>query len=269
MTDSIDGEEAASKRPSSSSSSSKRKKKARQTKKPTEEEIASFQPIPETIRPNLDILFVGINPGIVSGQKQLHFGNPQNFFWKGLYQSGLIPEEIPPEEGWKLWSKWNMSIVNMVQRTTASTSDLSRREMREAVPELCRKISQNPPKIVCFLGKGIYENFAAKSKFELGLQSEVFEFGDQAAVPPLRPLGPAETHLAESAGESTLPKFAYVFAMPSTSGRTASCQNPVKLLYFKQLKYIRDCVQGPGAREIDYDELCRIGPQTRSKHFSK
>ncbi|KAJ2395552.1 uracil DNA N-glycosylase Thp1, partial [Coemansia sp. RSA 2559] len=75
------------------------------------EEIAKIQPVPEVLRPNLDILFVGINPGVISGQKQLHFGNPQNYFWRGMYQSGLIPDEIQPEDGHMIHERWNMSIV--------------------------------------------------------------------------------------------------------------------------------------------------------------
>ncbi|ORX74160.1 DNA glycosylase [Linderina pennispora] len=220
-----------------------------------EQEMAAFAPVPETIRPGLDILFVGINPGYTSGYKQLHFGNPQNYFWKGLFESDLIPEPIPPEQGHLLHEKWNMSIVNLVQRTTRSTSDLSAREMREAVPELCRKITANPPKIVCFVGKGIYQVFANAKQFELGLQREVYEFDSSATAscPPLQP------------GKLEQGKFAYLFAMPSTSGRTAAYQNAEKLLFFRQLKYIRDCA-GSGI-EPDPEHLQDIGPRTRSRYF--
>ncbi|KAI8325672.1 DNA glycosylase [Martensiomyces pterosporus] len=271
-----DAPEAARKRASSGAGKS-RGPRAPKRQRLTDAELAAIQPIPETLRPNLDILFIGINPGIMSGQKQMHFGNPQNFFWKGLYQSGLIPEAIPPEDGWMLWSKWNMSIANMVQRTTPSTSDLTRREMREAVPELCRKISENPPRIVCFVGKGIYEVFSASSRFELGLQPEVYELdctrcagaSGEARLPPLRLLAPDETQVAAAAAAEAreqTPPFAYLFVMPSTSGRTTTYQNPEKLQYFRQLRYVRDCVLAGGG--IDHDELARIGPQTRSKYFA-
>ncbi|KAJ2525889.1 hypothetical protein IWW43_006617, partial [Coemansia sp. RSA 1935] len=90
-----------------------------------------------------------------------------------LFQSGLIPEAIQPEDGHRLAAEWNMSIVNLVQRTTPSTSDLSRQEMRDAVPELCRKISANPPRVICFVGKGIYEIFVGSSKITLGLQDSM------------------------------------------------------------------------------------------------
>ncbi|KAJ1886620.1 hypothetical protein LPJ66_009539 [Kickxella alabastrina] len=233
--------------------------------RPSVEEITGFAPIPEALRPNLDILFVGINPGIISGQKQLHFGNPQNFFWKGLFQSGLIPEQIQPEQGHLLFDRWNMSIVNLVQRTTASTSDLSRKEMRDAVPKLCRKISANPPRIVCFVGKGIYEVYSAQTNFALGLQQQRLAFAGGSAV-QLR-----SGRTLSVSGSAALPKFAHLFVMPSTSGRTAAYQNAEKLMYFKQLKYIRDCCcsNGNAAEEliIDHGVLDAIGPRTRSQYF--
>ncbi|KAJ1828169.1 hypothetical protein LPJ73_008619, partial [Coemansia sp. RSA 2703] len=161
-------------------STSKRKQSTGNSKakraRPTEQDIAEFAPIPELLRPNLNIMFVGINPGVISGQKQLHFGNPSNFFWKGLFESGLIPEMIQPESGDRLFNEWNMSIVNLVQRTTPSSSDLSIGEMRDAVPELRRKINDNRPKIICFVGIGIYRVFAGQSKVELGLQQDLYKY---------------------------------------------------------------------------------------------
>ncbi|KAJ2020085.1 uracil DNA N-glycosylase Thp1 [Coemansia sp. S680] len=231
--------------------------------KPTEAELAELAPIPEVLRPNLDILFVGINPGVVSGRKQLHFGNPQNFFWKGLYQSSLIPQNIAPEDGHKLWTNWNMSIVNLVQRTTPSTSDLSRKEMRDAVPDLCQKISENKPKVVCFVGIGIYEIFAAQTKPTPGLQSVVYDLSASDRVqPPLRSLAANETLNSNEPSQ-----FAYLFVMPSTSGRTTAYQNPEKLMYFRQLKYIRDCVTYSPPRAVDSSTLADLGPQTLSKYF--
>ncbi|KAJ2549100.1 uracil DNA N-glycosylase Thp1 [Coemansia sp. RSA 1933] len=249
--------------------------------RPSPEDIASFQPIPEVLQPNLDILFVGINPGVVSGQRQLHFGNPQNYFWKGLYHSGLIPEEIRPEDGHLIHQKWNMSIVNLVQRTTPSASDLTRKEMRDAVPALCCKISTACPKIVCFVGKGIYGAFINRSTgYELGLQPEVYDLTTHLdhkvfQHPPLR-LQQQQQQIQCDAPPGS-PSFAYLFVMPSTSGRAAAYRNSDKLQYFRQLEYIRCCSKSAAADhtapQIDYNYLDSLLPQKRqvktSKYFSK
>ncbi|KAJ2374116.1 hypothetical protein IW150_003280 [Coemansia sp. RSA 2607] len=205
-------------------STSKRKQSTGNSKakraRPTEQDIAAFAPIPELLRPNLDIMFVGINPGVISGHKQLHFGNPSNFFWKGLFESGLIPEMIQPESGDRLFNEWNMSIVNLVERTTPSSSDLRIGEMRDAVPELRRKINVNRPKIICFVGIGIYRVFAGQSKVELGLQQDLYKY-------------------ERNQDSDEVPEFGYMFVMPSTSGRTTAYQNADKLLYFRQLNQLK------------------------------
>ncbi|KAJ2161834.1 uracil DNA N-glycosylase Thp1 [Coemansia sp. RSA 552] len=229
--------------------------------RPTAADLARIKPIPEVLRPGLDVLFVGINPGVVSGTKQLHFGNPQNFFWRGLFQSGLIPEEIPPEQGHRLWDEWNMSITNLVQRTTPSTTDLTRQEMRAAVPQLCRKISANSPRVVCFVGIGAYQAFVGRPGCTLGLQDVVYD----ASIPPGDQIPPAPLRGLDAEPDPPSTGVTRIFVMPSTSGRTAAYQNPQKLQYLRQLKYVRDCLVQ--AQPIDDELLARIGPRTESRYF--
>lgn len=45
------------------------------------------------VRENLDILFIGLNPAIVSNQKGHYFSVKQSL-WSQLYRSGLILEEV-------------------------------------------------------------------------------------------------------------------------------------------------------------------------------
>ncbi|KAJ2773108.1 uracil DNA N-glycosylase Thp1, partial [Coemansia nantahalensis] len=209
------------------------KRKARKTSRAVSiAEYIVLPPIPEVLRPGLDILFVGLNPGVVSGQKQLHFGNPQNYFWRGLSEAGLIPRPIAPEQGHLLWDEWNMSIANLVQRTTPSSTDLSWSEMCAAVPELRRKIRDNPPRIVCCVGKGVYEAFVGHRGISYGLQEDVLWL-TRSPVEMALPPDPA----------APLPReCAYLFAMPSTSGRAAACTREAKHAFLRQLKHVRDCV---------------------------
>ncbi|KAJ2778698.1 hypothetical protein H4R18_004449 [Coemansia javaensis] len=225
--------------------------------------LAQLPPIPEVLRPGLDILFVGLNPGAMSGMRQLHFGNPQNYFWRGLHDAALVPRVLRPDEGHLLWDEWNMSIVNLVQRTTRSSVDLPWAEMRAAVPDLCRKLHANPPRIVCFVGKGIYQAFVARRRYpiDMGLQAGVLCLAgpepQPQPQPQLRPL-PTGARLPHGC--------AYVFVMPSTSGRTAAYTPDDKRRYFEQLGYVHRCA-AEGA-PIDHDRLEALGPQTRSRFFT-
>jgi len=54
----------------------------------TEEEVKKLL-LPDHLAPNLDIIFVGINPGLVSAYKGHHYCNPTNHFWPLLYESGI------------------------------------------------------------------------------------------------------------------------------------------------------------------------------------
>jgi mismatch-specific thymine-DNA glycosylase len=48
----------------------------------------------DRIRPGLQILFVGINPGVRSATTGHHFAGFSNRFWKLLFESGLVPEPV-------------------------------------------------------------------------------------------------------------------------------------------------------------------------------
>ncbi|KAJ1678644.1 uracil DNA N-glycosylase Thp1 [Spiromyces aspiralis] len=191
--------------------------------RPSDVNMAELKPVKDVLLPGLDVLFVGINPGIQSSLYQHHFANPLNLFWRGLYHCRLVPEPLTAHEEDKLVEVYNMSITNLVDRPTRTTSDLSRKEMKEAVPRLTKRIDFCRPKIVCFVGMGIYEVYAGKPKFPLGLQPDVLEF-------------PQSVH------DESLPTKVWVFVMPSTSGRTAAYQNPQKLELFCQLKRVYDKV---------------------------
>ena len=45
--------------------------------------------IPDLVGPGLRVLFCGINPGLVSGERGAHFARPGNRFWKVLHAGGI------------------------------------------------------------------------------------------------------------------------------------------------------------------------------------
>ncbi|KAJ1918704.1 uracil DNA N-glycosylase Thp1 [Mycoemilia scoparia] len=199
--------------------------------KPSTVDIGSLKPIPETLKPGLDILFIGINPGIQSSLHQRHFANPLNIFWRGLFHAKLVSEPLTAQDEDKLQNTYNMSICNMVDRPSQTSSDISKKEMQDAVPFLLEKIDIYRPKIVCFVGKGIYEVFVGSKCTKLGLQPNALQFPDHEVFPDL-------------------PNSIWLFAMPSTSGRTAAYQNPQKLELFCNLKLVYDRIMS-GQSPVD------------------
>src|SRR6266436_2674426 len=99
--------------------------------KPTKEELltAHTKTVPDIIRPSLDVLFVGINPGLYSAAVGHHFARPGNRFWPALQRSGFTPTRVSPAEERTLL-KLGLGITNVVARTTARADELTLEELR-------------------------------------------------------------------------------------------------------------------------------------------
>ena len=163
--------------------------------------------LPDFLRPGLDLVVVGINPGTKSAATGHHYAGPGNHFWPLLYESGLVSERLSYAEDQRVL-EWGIGLTNMVDRPSASISDLSLDELRDGAVRLRAKIDQYEPRVTCFNGKRIYEVFAAHT----------CTFGTQP----------------ERVGDSI------IYVMPSTSARTASYQRADKLRYFQDLKRVVD-----------------------------
>jgi len=159
--------------------------------------------LPDYLRPGLDLVVVGINPGTRSWAEGRHYAGPGNHFWPLLYEAGLVSEPLTWREDERVL-EWNIGLTNMVARTSPSISDLGRDELRAGARSLRRKLERIRPRVVCFNGKRIYEVYAGHS-CAFGIQPETI------------------------AG-------AAVYVMPSTSARTASYQRADKLRHFIALR---------------------------------
>jgi TDG/mug DNA glycosylase family protein len=163
--------------------------------------------LPDILEDDLDIVFVGINPGVYSAEKKHYYAHPTNLFWPMLYQSGLIPTLLKPEDDWKL-TRFRMGLTDSVKRVTKSASDLSTEDRHEGGEILSRKIKYYSPRIVCFNGLTAYGAL----------------FG-QCDGP-----GPKKMIIGTSR----------LFVIPSTSRRNASYQKDKILHWFTQLRRFRE-----------------------------
>ena len=92
-------------------------------------EAARGRTIPDVLGPDLDVVFVGINPGLWSGAVGHHFARPGNRFWKALHGSGFTDRLLSPFEDASLLER-NLGLTNLVARTTARADELSADEIR-------------------------------------------------------------------------------------------------------------------------------------------
>ncbi len=125
--------------------------------------------IPDYITPGLKILFVGYNPSIRSGETGYHFANPSNRFWKILYRSGLTPRKYKPEEG-RFLLQLGYGLTNIVARPSKAASEITAAEYAQGRELLKVKIEKYRPRLVCYVGKGIYQAFSGQKQIPWGLQ---------------------------------------------------------------------------------------------------
>src|SRR3990172_5648405 len=97
---------------------------------------AKLGPLPDELRPGLDLVFVGINPGIASATHGHHYAGPGNHFWPLLYEAGLVLERLTCDDDARL-PDYGIGLTNLVDRPSRGIADLSREEMETGAARLC------------------------------------------------------------------------------------------------------------------------------------
>ncbi|KAJ5700731.1 hypothetical protein N7455_012600 [Penicillium solitum] len=133
----------------------------------------------DTIPPNLILLLVGVNPGIMTGITGHAYAHPSNLFWKLLFSSGITSMRHIPADTYKLPALYSVGNTNIVERPTRDASMLSRAEMDAGVPVLEAKVAAQRPEAVCLVGKGIWEA-VWRVRHGRGIRKEEFWYGWQA-----------------------------------------------------------------------------------------
>ena len=138
-----------------------------------EEEICK-RGLPDYLKDNLDIVFIGINPSLCAAYSGKYYDGPGNHFWQALHLAGFLPTPMGPQDDYKLMDL-NIGFTNVVARTTRGLADLSTKEIREGAAILREKLAKYKPKIAVFNGKAIYEVYSGQKKFMFGKQPEKME----------------------------------------------------------------------------------------------
>jgi TDG/mug DNA glycosylase family protein len=127
--------------------------------------------IADVIKPGLEVLFCGINPGLVSEATGHHFARPGNRFWPALHLSGFTPSQFAPAEQEKLL-ELGLGITNVVARPSARADELTIDEMREGAIELSEKVERYSPKVLAVLGVTVYRAAFSRKKAQVGAQQD-------------------------------------------------------------------------------------------------
>ncbi len=132
---------------------------------------SSRQALPDIIAPDLDVLFVGINPGLMSAAKRQHFARPGNRFWPALHAAGFTPRLFTSADQFELLH-CRCGITNFVGRATAAAAELDAGELRAGRRTLERKVRRYRPRVVAVVGIGAYRTAFDRPHARLGAQDD-------------------------------------------------------------------------------------------------
>lgn len=166
--------------------------------------VVGPRPLPDHLAPQLRLLFVGINPGLISATAGHYYANPRNTFWRLLHEAQLTPVRLRPEEDCRLL-EFGYGLTDIVKRPSRGARDLKAPEYTAGRKRLARLIRHFKPRAVCFNSKTAFEGFFGKGTCH--------RFGLQAVRLADRP----------------------VFVLPSTSPANAAVPLAVKRRHFRAL----------------------------------
>ena len=134
----------------------------------------SVKTLPDYLAPDLDIVFVGINPGAYSAEVGHYFATPSNRFWTAVNRSGLFPEPLTAQDDHRALD-FGVGFTDVVKRPSSSASKLRVADYRRWAPVLREKLERFAPSIVCFHGVTGYRGYlkhaeGVDDRPKLGLQ---------------------------------------------------------------------------------------------------
>lgn len=113
--------------------------------------------MPDLLGPGLRLLFVGINPGLMSSETGYHFARPGNRFYPALRRAGVLPEDVlTPAEAAPALVARGVGITNLVPRPTARADQLSDDEVRARRARVEAVVAEHRPRVLAVAGVTSY-----------------------------------------------------------------------------------------------------------------
>ncbi len=101
------------------------------------------------------ILFIGINPGLVSGKVGHHFAGKGNPFYQLLFAAKLTAIELVAERDQEL-AQLGFGLINLCRRPTKEASELTKDELARGKTRVLRQIRAMKPEVVALVGVTLY-----------------------------------------------------------------------------------------------------------------
>lgn len=122
------------------------------------------------------LVFVGINPGLMTAATNSHFAHSSNRFYPALWRAGITGRRLPAvgldDRDRAHLTERGVAITNVVARATAKASDLSRQELRAGADVLVERMAVWRPAVVAIAGLTAYRTAFGRRLAVAGEQPE-------------------------------------------------------------------------------------------------
>src|SRR5437764_6254659 len=121
------------------------------------ETIYPFATLPDLLAPDLQLVFVGINPSVYSAEHGHYFARRTNRFWPGLSRSRLSAPAraslertwLGPEDDAELL-RFGIGFTDCVKVPSPNASTLRPADYAEWTPRLLQQLECYDPVVACF-----------------------------------------------------------------------------------------------------------------------
>ena len=125
-----------------------------------------FRTLPDYLAPNLDLILIGINPGLYSVAQGHYFARSTSRFWPAFSRSrlsekvrrGLGTDLLGPVHDRELL-RFGIGLTDLVKRPSGNASEIGPAEFAEWAPRMRRKLLRLQPRVACFHGLTAYRPF--------------------------------------------------------------------------------------------------------------
>lgn len=207
------------------------------------EQSYPFRTLPDYLQPGLDLVFVGINPGLYSVQQGHYFARSTSRFWPALSRSRLSERvrqalgtnTLRPEHDAEL-IRFGFGFTDVVKRPSASVANLNPGDFEKWVPYLVEKLLYYRPRVACFHGLTGYRPFLSLA------------FGCDRR--------PALGHQPEALGGTSL------YAVPNPSPANAHFTPADQTAWYNRLADFLATAYDPVGCTYGYSQAAPSGPRT-------
>jgi TDG/mug DNA glycosylase family protein len=122
--------------------------------------------LPDYLQRGLNLVFIGINPGLYSVSRGHYFARTNSRFWPAFsasklshqVRSGLQVDILTPEHD-SFLPRFGIGLTDVVKRPSANAGELAPSDFEKSVPVLMKKMKYYAPRVACFHGLTAFRPF--------------------------------------------------------------------------------------------------------------